>query len=468
MDTDREVRDIFFNIERAMRFADPFFKVGTVGTILLLQFMMRMVKEQKLNETEFGNIHSFIKATDGKYDILNVPEMENLHVIQKDSRIQKLFGGKIKMEEKMLVVGEADTFTRIPELDAMGIRYSVMPDLNKGDGMMQIAVYQPDRDKFAAWYERYLVSNMKGGEKDFYNLRNLTSGRTSIVAFPLEGKEEQLREDFEVLHINYSVLPDLNVGDGDIQVVVANSDLPKVEHWYNLYKADMLKAGVEVKDMSVVSMDQYQATGRMTEQEYVNTANEELQKANEKYEGKEPGEIEKAVMGRAQTIRSEHHEAFERFQNDSRYIPVTINAESLSGEIIESTTDLGDGKMQFFTSIVPGSGRQLSLAVPLEQVFLTDKKEETGEMQTYICFLEKDKRALLSKVSKGQGGSVPVGVGEKMTGKELHDRYYDKVDRDFRKMEYAKEKTGRSKEAGKDAAEKAVEKAPMPPLKVRL
>ena len=55
-----------------------------------------------------------------------------------------------------------------------------------------------------------------------------------------------------------------------------------------------------------------------------------------------------------------------------------------------------------------------------------------------------------------------------MTGKELHDRYYDKVDRDFRKMEYAKEKTGRSKEAGKDAAEKAVEKAPMPPLKVRL
>ena len=28
MDTDREVRDIFFNIERAMRFADPFLKLA--------------------------------------------------------------------------------------------------------------------------------------------------------------------------------------------------------------------------------------------------------------------------------------------------------------------------------------------------------------------------------------------------------------------------------------------------------
>lgn len=458
MDTDREVRDIFFNIERALRFADPFFKVGTIGAVVLIQFLMRMAKEQKLNAAEFENIQSFVKATDGKYDIMNIPETENLMVKQKESKVQKFFGGKARLEDGMLVMGKADTFTRIPDLDAMGIRYSVLPDLNKGDGMMQIAVYQPDRDKFAAWYERYLVSNMKGGEKELSDLRNLTSGRTSIVAIPLEGKEGQLREDFESLHVNYSILPDLNVGDGDIQIAIANSDMAKVEHWYNLYKADMLKEGVEVKDMSVVSMEQYQETGKMTEQDYVNTADEELQKANEKYEGKEPGEVEKAVMERPQTIRSEHHEAFEAFKNDPGYIPVTINAESLNGTIMESKTDFGEGKMQFFASIVPGTNRQMSMAVPVEQVFITDKD------QTYICFLEKDRKAILSRNTDGK----PVGVNERLTGKQLHDQYYAKVTRDFNSMKYAKDRSGQPKEMMKDTAEKMMEKAPAPPLKVRL
>ena len=36
-----------------------------------------------------------------------------------------------------------------------------------------------------------------------------------------------LKDDFDVLQVNYSMLPDLNVGDGDIQVVVANADLAK-------------------------------------------------------------------------------------------------------------------------------------------------------------------------------------------------------------------------------------------------
>lgn len=458
MDTDREARDIFFNIERAMRFADPFFKVGTIGAVILVQFLMRMAKERKLEATEFENIQSFVKATDGKYDIMNVPETDNLMVEQKESKVQKFLGGKARMKEGMLVMGKADTFTKIPDLDAMGIRYSVLPDLNKGDGMMQIAVYQPDRDKFAAWYERYLVGNMKGGEKELSDLRNLTSGRTSIVAIPLEGKEGQLREDFETLHVNYSILPDLNVGDGDIQIAVANSDMAKVEHWYNLYKSDLLKDGIEVKDMSIVSMDEYKATGKMTEQDYVNTADEDLKRANEKYEGKEPGEIEKTVMNRSKTIRSENHEAFEAYKNDTAYIPITVNAESLEGAITESRTDFGEGKLQFFTSIVPGTNRQLSLAVPLDQVFVTDKD------QTYICFLERDRRAILSKNADGK----LAGIDERLTGKELHEKYYSKVTRDFNSMEHAAERVAATKTKGKDAAEKVMEKAPVPPLKARL
>ncbi|MFR4400512.1 MAG: hypothetical protein ACLT4A_18390, partial [Anaerobutyricum soehngenii] len=68
--------------------------------------------------------------------------------------------------------------------------YMILPDLEKNDGMLQVAVYQPDRENFGAWYQRYILSRMTGGEKDIQELRNLTSGKTTIVSFPLEDEEE--------------------------------------------------------------------------------------------------------------------------------------------------------------------------------------------------------------------------------------------------------------------------------------
>ena len=56
-------------------------------------------------------------------------------------------------------------------------------------------------------------------------LNHLTSGRTSIVSIPVEQKIDLLTDDFAVLQVNYSILPDLQVGDGEIQVVVANAGI---------------------------------------------------------------------------------------------------------------------------------------------------------------------------------------------------------------------------------------------------
>ena len=277
---DYGAREVFMNIQQAARWMDPFFKIGAIGAVVLIQFMARMAKEHLISEKDCTNVQSFMKATDGKYDIMNVPSVDI--AIEKK---QKGFG-KITREGGMIVVGDADTQMKIPELDSLGIRYMVMPDLDKDDGLMQIAIDQKDRDKFAAWYERYLMGQMTGGEKNLRELKNLTAGKTSIVSAPLEGKEDMLKEDFDALGISYSRFPDLHVGDGAIQFAVANSDLAKVEHWYGLYKADMLKKGEEIKDMSVVSLDQYRETGKMSEQEYVSTASPELKAANEKYEGK--------------------------------------------------------------------------------------------------------------------------------------------------------------------------------------
>lgn len=32
------------------------------------------------------------------------------------------------------------------ELNTLGIHYMILPDLKKNDGMLQVAVYQPDRE----------------------------------------------------------------------------------------------------------------------------------------------------------------------------------------------------------------------------------------------------------------------------------------------------------------------------------
>ena len=46
-------REVVMAISNAARYMDPFFKLSAMGTILLLQYFARMVKERKLKETEF-------------------------------------------------------------------------------------------------------------------------------------------------------------------------------------------------------------------------------------------------------------------------------------------------------------------------------------------------------------------------------------------------------------------------------
>ena len=292
-------REVVMAISNAARYMDPFFKLSAMGTILLLQYFARMVKERKLKETEFTDFQKFLRMTEGKYDIMNVPEIP---------------------EEQLS-----------EELNSLGIHYMILPDLEKNDGMLQVAVYQPDRENFGSWYQRHILSCMTGGEKDIQELRNLTSGKTTIVSFPLEDEEELIREDFEKLGINYSRLPDLHVGDGELQVVIANADLPKVESWYKLYRDDLRKDGItDVPDMKKMSMDSYMQTGQQTEAEYIDTASPELKAVNAKYESKEKGEIEHQIeAAEHNTMGKESSTAYLRYVNDPAYIPVSIDKKTL-------------------------------------------------------------------------------------------------------------------------------------------
>ena len=426
MSTEQEVKDVFLNIVNTMKYMDPVLKLTTLGGVMLFQYFARMVKEKKLNAGEFVDFQSFIKATDGQYDIMNIPAVE---------------------EEQLK-----------EELRSLGVHSMVLPDLNKEDGMIQVAVYQPDRDKFGAWYERYLRNQMQGGEKALQELKNLTADKTSIVSFPLEGQEMALGEDFDSMGINYARLPDLNVGDGSIQIVIANSDMPKVEQWYRLKRGDLLKDGVVLPDYDTVTMQQYQETGHQSEENYIENASPEYQEANAKYEGKEKGELEQTVEEQQHKIRSETAASFESYANDPDYIPLSINHKTL----VENTSlanPEGLRKWNQFSCRIPGTWgeKEKQVIIPVDQVFQLDGGTD------YIAFLKKDKAPL---VVDATSGTIDTTI-RKMTGTEFAKPYFDEVEKQDLTL-----KKGETLKKDKVVTVKGKEieklKQPAPPIKVRL
>lgn len=79
-------------------------------------------------------------------------------------------------------------------------------------------------------------------KKEITDLKNFTEGNYTIFNLPFEGKElEDACRDFNALKMNYSILPDLKVGNDNSQIAVANADRNKFEIWIKMYREDMLK-----------------------------------------------------------------------------------------------------------------------------------------------------------------------------------------------------------------------------------
>ena len=98
-ETNRNTSEIIMQVNNLFRFADPVFRLTAIGTIKLIQYFARMVKEKKLSAMEFEDFGEFLKVTDGEYDIMNIPAI--------------------------------DQGQHFSEMKALDIHYMVMPDLDK-------------------------------------------------------------------------------------------------------------------------------------------------------------------------------------------------------------------------------------------------------------------------------------------------------------------------------------------------
>ena len=443
MGNDRETTQVIMSIQKAAMFMDPFFKLTMMGTAFLITYLARMAKEGKISRGEFNSVQDFIKATEGKYTITNVPfdkdyspwevketivEGKNRYIVRNSStgevlrgkNGEKLIWRNVKKAEKEMISRNQKENLALDELKEMGIRHVILPDLNQNDGMVQIAIFNEDKEKFVGWQERYLLSRMQGGEHHLRDLQNLTNGNTSLLSMPVEGdKMERMVNDFRELKINYAVLPDLNVGDGETQIVVANSDVPNVEFWMQMYNQDLLERGEEPKEMKSVTMDGYRRTGMMTEEQYADTASEELKKANEKYEGREAGDAEKAVREQEKGVRNINSEAYDEYTKNPEYVEISIDKETLVDHSRYASSPELSGK-GLFACRIPGTygENEQTLVVPEDRVFYYNGGQQ------YRVFLKQNEKPLVI----GPSGEK-IAEEKRASGEKVRNTYFDTVEK---------------------------------------
>lgn len=386
--------------------------------LAIYSLFKRLQKEHILKGGAVEQFEQFLKATDGRFDLVNVP-------------------GNIKNMRK--------------ELDQAGIRYCMMPDLNPADGMTQIAVFTEDRQKFGSIFEKQISRQMSGGEKVFQDLVNLTENNISLVSLPCEGMEQTVKEDLDKLGVNYAMLPDLHVGDGEIQLAVANADLDKVNHWFSLYKDQLLEQGKE--NCQVISKEEYLNTAKLTDQEYRKTADQKMDVALKKYEKAKvtPKSLsaEEKLLSKG-SVKPEEHPAFEEMWKDQSMERVTIDKKSLVDSSPVATSFMKKYP-DFFVSRIPGTYGQNAeyLVLPGENVF------ESVNGKTYTAFLQKDGKPLVLD----QKGNIKK-IEQRKSGTEIK-KYYDDVKQKMKVAKQKQEKT-MSEQLGQ-----ALEKILANPLKAK-
>ena len=386
-ETEQMMNEIMMNIQRGNYSMNMIARSGAAAVLQIYQLICRLHRERLLSGGEVRKFEQFMKATGGKYEILRLPypSQENPDSIKE-------------MVKK--------------ELDAMGIRYHILPDLNENDKAYLFCIYQDDRQKFGTFFQDYLNRQLSGGSKRPEDILSLTARRVSILSIPGEGRLREITEDFDRLGVNYAALPDLYVGDGQVQFLVADADLPKVRHWYGLYQETLIREGKRTEDLKDLTVSQYQSMAAVTPEDYLNSASEEVRAAITPYEGTKKGEVEQKLGQLQPDFRSTGTEAYVRFLQDPGYVKISVDADTLVyGQAAEDYRQK-DGS-HFYCRIPEtfGEGEE-TLCLPAGQVFLM----QDSARPRYIGF-----------VSRSEPPMVLNRKGEKIytykTGEDLFDRF---------------------------------------------
>lgn len=301
--------ELYMQLTRANRTANLAIGAGIRGVLFLYQFISRMEKEGILKGGEVLSMEKFLKATEGKYDIMNVPY----------AAADAALSGSIRPEALEKIKGS---------LDASGIRYCVLPDMNPADHRVQIAVFREDAQKFSAFYTGYLRSFLTGGKKEYADLLNFTDGSANIVSIPDEAKEA-MEGALAKLKVDWAPLPDLNLKDGEFQISVASHNTDTVLRAYKLYQEGLLTRGSSLKDARVMTEDDYKETAKLTADAYVEMSDKALLEKSRTYDADTAPEKERAIRKADGNMMVPDTFSFASHIKDPEYTAVSVDCATL-------------------------------------------------------------------------------------------------------------------------------------------
>lgn len=428
MENDREVDSVLMNVKNTTGGVMSAITFSARATMKLLSLVGRLAKKGLVAGGLFDNFQNFQNETKGDYTTYNIPLSDEKAKMVKQMQsleleLEKETGFLAKASLKRQIADIEKNIPEIQQLKKLGISHCVLPKLNGSMNTIQVAIAKKDDQSFKNWFLNHLTTNMAGGEKSLETLKVFTEGNYSVLNMPFEDAQGLgiMIADFDKMSINYSILPDLNVGDGYTQVAIANSDRNQVEHWFKLYKEKLLQNGEEAKDMYELNSESYANTAELSPDSYINTADAIYQSANQEFVANETGVPWNAKLA------SNNSPEFLKFSQDNNYEQVTINIDKLvdfrtQTNAIKALEDNG-----FFVSRLPGytGENEKQLVIPKDKVFTTDAGK------TVVAFLDKRENfQVLNIGSKAREG----GTTEKLPFSVVKE-IYDKVERGFYKTE---------------------------------
>lgn len=451
MDQDRETDQILMNIRQAGGGMMPLLLFSAQMEMKMLVFLMRMAKKAFISLGGVGKYKQFLERTKGEFQIVNIPfSKEQIGNIERMQELERLIeDAKSPFQAREYKKKLEELKGQLPELqqlEKLGIDHCVLPKLNGVENTLQVAVAKKDSQAFRNWFLNHLTDNLSGGTKDIRELNAFTEGNVSIFNMPFEGEELQdMLHDFDVLKVNYTVLPDLNVGDGYTQVAVANKDRGLLESWFGLWKQKQLQEGKEVREYTCIDQGQYLATSEIDTEDYISSTDRKYQEANAEFEA------QSQKISVKEPLRSESSAEFLELSNNPNFEKITINRETLVDNFIPP----GDaGKWEgfgFFLSRIPGTfgNRQETLLLPSDRVFRTDDE------RTFVAFLDK---ARSTKVINADG---------RLEARDFSSVYrrYDQVNRGFGKVDSLAKQAGEAQKTAEDVLGKTANAA-MPKAKL--
>lgn len=421
MEQDREVDQVLMNVRNSAGSMISISLISARISYQLLVFLMRLAKKGMVAAGFADQFKNFTEKTEGNYTVYNIPlsanRIQNLKEINElELKVQNTNNPVVKSKLRNEIKQLRKEIPELEQIEKLGINHCVLPKLNGSEQTIQIAVDKKNDQMFKNWFLNHLTAELSGGKKSMEELKVFTEGNYTIFNLPFEGEEmESALSDFNILDMNYAIMPDLKVGDGNSQIAIPNADRGKIETWFTMWRDKQLREGKEPGEMYAMNQESYMETGNMEAGEYVAGAEQQYKDANAEFEA------QSKEVPWAASMQKENSEEYVRLLKNQNYEKITINEETLVNNMEKSTKAEEMKRNGYFISRVPGTYKenQQTLILPKDKVFTTDNEK------TYVAFLPKNQKSMI------------VDNTGNVCQKDFQEIYqpYAKVERSMRKVE---------------------------------